>query len=134
MRPLGTNKKIKIDVRLVTASNKDLEVLAKEDKFRQDLYFRIAGINLRLPPLRERTEDIPLLVDYLIHKISKEFKLKPSEVSDQAFRVMMEYPWPGNVRQLEGVVRTRRRDRSPCHRWRQRRSPLGTDFSWDTPS
>jgi len=106
VRPLGSNKLVKIEVRLVTASNKDLQQLVKEGKFRQDLFFRINGMTLRLPPLRERKEDIPVFVHFLLKKIAKEFDLKPSEVAPQVFEELMKYSWPGNVRELEGVVRS----------------------------
>ncbi|MFO1462521.1 MAG: sigma 54-interacting transcriptional regulator [bacterium] len=105
VRPLGSAKSVKVDVRLVTASNKDLEKLVEEEKFRQDLFFRINGLTLRLPPLRERREDIPLLVKHLIEKLSRDFKLPASEVTDEAFDVLLGHPWPGNIRQLEGVMR-----------------------------
>lgn len=105
IRPLGANKKVKVDVRLVTASNRDLQQMVREGSFRQDLFFRINGMTLRLPPLRERKDDIPLLVHFLSKKIAKEFELKPSEVSQDAFQVLMDYAWPGNIRELEGVVR-----------------------------
>jgi len=105
VRPLGSNKSTKVDVRLVTASNKNLEKLVEEEKFRQDLFFRINGITIPLPPLRDRREDIPLLVNYLLKKISRDFKLKPSEVSDKAYQKLVDYPWPGNIRQLEAVLR-----------------------------
>ncbi|MCC6273297.1 MAG: sigma 54-interacting transcriptional regulator [Deltaproteobacteria bacterium] len=105
VRPLGAAKSVKIDVRLVTASNKDLEKLVEEEKFRQDLFFRINGLTIRLPPLRERREDIPLLVNHFIEKISRDFQLPLSEVSDEAFEVLLQQPWPGNIRQLEAVLR-----------------------------
>ncbi len=105
IRPLGASKSVKVDVRLVTASNKDLEKLVEEEKFRQDLFFRINGLTIRLPPLRERREDIPLLVNHFLEKISRDFKLPVSEVSDEAFEVLLQHPWPGNIRQLESVLR-----------------------------
>ncbi len=105
VRPVGANKPVKIDVRLVTASNKDLQQLVDEEKFRQDLYFRINGITVRLPPLRERKEDIPLLVNHLIQKLAKAFKLEPCKVSEEAYEKLVAYPWPGNIRQLESVLR-----------------------------
>ncbi len=105
IRPLGTGKKIKVDVRLVTASNRDLNQWVKEGKFRQDLFFRINGLTIKLPPLRERKDDIPLLVDHIVKKVSREFNLKPSEVSDETFQALVHYSWPGNIRELEGVMR-----------------------------
>ncbi|MFO1462396.1 MAG: sigma 54-interacting transcriptional regulator [bacterium] len=105
LRPVGSNKKIKIDVRLVTASNRDLAQLVREGKFREDLFYRINGMTLRLPPLRERREDIPSMVQYMIEKIAKNFFLKPCKISKDAYHMLMTQDWPGNVRQLEGVVR-----------------------------
>lgn len=105
VRPLGAAKSVKVDVRLVTASNKDLEKLVEEEKFRQDLFFRINGITIRLPALRDRREDIPLLVNHLIEKISRDFKLPPAELSDETFEALLGHPWPGNIRQLEAVLR-----------------------------
>ncbi len=105
IRPLGSHKKVKIDVRLVTASNLDLEQLANQGKFRQDLFFRINGITIHLPPLRHRTEDIPLLTNYFIQKLSRDLKVPPAEIGDEAFSLLMRHPWPGNIRQLEGVLR-----------------------------
>ncbi|MCE9624557.1 MAG: sigma 54-interacting transcriptional regulator [Deltaproteobacteria bacterium] len=105
VRPLGSNKSVKIDVRLVTASNRDLRRMVKEEKFRQDLFFRINGMTIPLPPLRQRKQDIPLLVHFLVKKISKEFELKPSPFAQEAMRFLTEQPWPGNIRELESVVR-----------------------------
>lgn len=105
VRPLGSNKKIKVDVRLVTASNKDLSFLVGEGKFRQDLFFRINGLTIPLPPLRERKEDIPLLVEYLMEKFSHEFGFTPGEMMEESYQVLMRHSWPGNIRELENVVR-----------------------------
>jgi transcriptional regulator with GAF, ATPase, and Fis domain/tetratricopeptide (TPR) repeat protein len=105
VRPLGSNKKVKVDVRLVTASNRDLNQLVREEKFRQDLFFRINGLTIHLPALRERREDIPLLVDYLIKKITREFHLKPAGLNEQALQRLLTHSWPGNIRELEGVLR-----------------------------
>jgi transcriptional regulator with PAS, ATPase and Fis domain len=105
IRPLGANKIVKVDMRLVTASNRDLEKLVGEGKFREDLFFRINGLAITLPPLRERKDDIPLLVDYLSQKIAKKFNLKPSEMTGDALQILVRYDWPGNIRELERVIR-----------------------------
>ena len=105
VRPLGAAKAVKVDVRLVTASNQDLQQLVADEKFRQDLYFRINGITIPLPPLRERKEDIPLLVSHLIEKLSHSFKLGTSKLSEAAYEKLVSYSWPGNIRQLESVLR-----------------------------
>lgn len=106
VRPLGSNKTIKIDVRLVTASNRDLKQLVQEGKFRQDLFFRINGLTVRLPPLRERKEDILLLAQHFIKNFSRDLNLKPAELSDAALQLLLRHPWQGNIRELEGVLRT----------------------------
>ncbi len=105
VRPIGAPKKVKVDVRLVTASNRDLAQMVRAGKFRQDLFFRINGLTIKLPPLRERKEDIPLLVDHLVKKIARDFHLQPSEVGDGAYRALLRHSWPGNIRELEGVLR-----------------------------
>jgi transcriptional regulator with PAS, ATPase and Fis domain len=105
IRPLGSSKKVKIDVRLVTASNRDLAEMVREGNFRQDLFFRINGLTIRLPPLRERKPDIPLLVDFFIKKLGQQFGFPESEVTDAAYQAMLQYAWPGNIRELESVVR-----------------------------
>lgn len=105
VRPVGAGKKVKIDVRLVTASNKDLRQMVKAGKFRQDLFFRINGLMIPLPPLRERKEDIPLIAKHLIKKISREFGLDESSIDPEALRLLLRHPWPGNVRELEAVLR-----------------------------
>lgn len=105
VRPLGAAKATKVDVRLVTASNKDLQQLVAEEKFRQDLFFRINGITIPLPPLRERKEDIPLLINHLIQKLAKSFKLEAAKLTETAYEKLVSYSWPGNIRQLESVLR-----------------------------
>ncbi|MCE9625003.1 MAG: sigma 54-interacting transcriptional regulator [Deltaproteobacteria bacterium] len=105
IRPLGSNKRIKVDVRLVTASNKDLGRLVAEGKFRQDLFFRINGLVIPLPSLRERKEDIPLLVEYMLERFSNDFHLSRGEVTEEAYQALMRHSWPGNIRELENVMR-----------------------------
>jgi len=105
VRPVGSSKTIKIDVRLVTASNKDLGKMVKEGKFRQDLFFRINGLTIYLPALRERKGDIPLLVQHLAKKIAKQFGLPASPVADDALSLFLKHDWPGNVRELEATLR-----------------------------
>ncbi|MBI2083932.1 MAG: sigma 54-interacting transcriptional regulator [Deltaproteobacteria bacterium] len=99
---VGGRTPIKINVRIVSASNKDLKKMVREGKFREDLYFRIAGMTLTLPPLRERKEDIPLLVKHFVEKIKKENRLpKNLKFSREAMNTLILYPWPGNIRELE---------------------------------
>lgn len=102
---LGSNKTIRIDVRLITATNKDLEKLLKEGTFREDLYYRLNVVTIHIPSLRERKEDIPQLVEYFIGKYNKEFKTRISKISSEALKILQDYNWPGNVRELENVIK-----------------------------
>lgn len=103
-RRVGGNKTLKADVRVITATNRDLSELVKKSEFRQDLYYRLNVINIKIAPLRERKEDIPELADYFLkkytHKLSKEVKAIDSE----AMGILINYDWPGNVRELENVI------------------------------
>jgi Nif-specific regulatory protein len=105
VRPLGSSKKVKVDVRLVTASNRDLTEMAREGKFRQDLFFRINGLTITLPPLRGRKEDLPLLIAHLSKKIARQYKLPETAVADDALDFFFRHDWPGNVRELEATLR-----------------------------
>lgn len=102
---LGGNKTIKVDVRLITATNKNLEGLIKEGRFREDLYYRLNAITVKIPPLRERREDIPRLVDYFLNKYNKELKKKFTNLSPEALAMLEKYDWPGNVREMENVIK-----------------------------
>ena len=101
---LGGNKPLKVDFRLLTATNEDLEKAVEEGRFREDLYYRIHVVPLFVPPLRERMDDIPLLVEYFIKVYSAANHIPPKRVEDDALQVLKRYPWPGNVRELENVV------------------------------
>src|ERR1051325_11385036 len=101
---LGSVDTIKVDVRIIAASNADLHKLMAENKFREDLYYRLNVITIALPPLRRRREDIPLLVAHFLEKYSEENKRKVREVTADAMRILMDYPWPGNVRELENTI------------------------------
>ncbi len=106
--PVGSAHEIPVDVRLVAATNRDLADLVKQKEFREDLYYRLKVIVLRLPPLRERREDIPLLVRYFIDQIADETKRPVRDISPTALNALREYDWPGNVRELrntlEGII------------------------------
>jgi DNA-binding NtrC family response regulator len=109
--PLGSTETVKVDVRIIAATNSDLKKLVEERKFREDLYYRLNVINIQLPPLRERKEDIPLLVDHFFTKYSRENEkyLDSSNRSvlkfhAEAMQILMDHNWPGNVRELENVV------------------------------
>jgi two-component system response regulator HydG len=104
VRPLGSNKSIKVDVQLLSASNRDLAQLVQDGAFRQDLYYRLNVIRLELPPLRDRPEDIPLLVDHFLAKFAKNSKRPVSGIDKDALAALIRYHWPGNVRELEHVI------------------------------
>src|SRR5438034_1285067 len=101
---LGSVETIKVDVRIVAASNADLHKLMAENRFREDLYYRLNVITIALPPLRRRREDIPLLVAHFLEKYADENKRRVREVTPEAMRIMMDHSWPGNVRELENTI------------------------------
>src|SRR6516225_9485259 len=101
---LGGTEQIKVDVRIVAASNVDLLTLVREGRFREDLFHRLNVIHLRIPPLRERREDVPLLVLHFLERFSTENNRAPMQFTPNAMKLMMDYDWPGNVRELENVV------------------------------
>ncbi|MCJ7663102.1 MAG: sigma-54 dependent transcriptional regulator [Desulfobacterales bacterium] len=101
---VGGTKSIKVDVRIIAATNRDLKKAVDEGKFRDDLYYRLNVISIELPPLREHTEDIPLLVNHFIEKFNIEMGEKVERISEEALDLLMEYDWPGNVRELENVI------------------------------
>ncbi|MEK6561050.1 MAG: sigma-54 dependent transcriptional regulator [Nitrospirota bacterium] len=101
---VGSNKTIKVDVRLIIATNVDLSDAVRKGEFREDLYYRINVVPVKLPPLRERTEDIPELVRYFIDKFSRSFRKNVSKITDSALSILMNYKWPGNIRELENLM------------------------------
>jgi len=104
MRPVGGTEAIRVDVRLVCATNRDLEAEVKATRFREDLYFRINVVTVRMPPLRDRAGDIPILVRHFINKIAKRESKALASVSPEALEVLCRYSWPGNVRELENAM------------------------------
>ncbi len=102
--PLGGEKSTAVDVRILTATNKNLEEEVKNGRFREDLFYRIYVIPIYLPPLRDRKEDIPLLVDHFIKTFDKKMKKNIKGISTQALQKLMAYSWPGNVRELENTI------------------------------
>ncbi len=104
IEPLGSIEPVKTDVRVVAATNRDLNMLVRKGVFREDLYYRIRVISLKLPDLSQRREDIPLLVDHLISKINGIQGKDIEGVSDEVMAVLMEYSYPGNVRELENII------------------------------
>ena len=101
---LGSNITLKTDVRVITATHRNLEEAMKKGEFREDLYYRLNVISIHLPPLRERREDIPLLIDYFLKKYSKENQKSISDISKEARALLLRYPYPGNVRELENLI------------------------------
>ncbi|MCK9392418.1 MAG: sigma-54 dependent transcriptional regulator [Syntrophales bacterium] len=101
---VGGKDSIKVNARIITATNKDLKGMVKEGKFRDDLYYRLNIVSIRIPPLRERREDITALVDYLLAKINRELHKKVIGVSEEVMGIFMKYRWPGNVRELENLL------------------------------
>ena len=101
---LGERKTRKINVRVIAATNQDLEQLIKQRKFREDLYYRLNVISLYVPALRERIDDLPLLIKYFIDKFNREYKTKVTAISPEVMDIFMNYSWPGNIRELENVL------------------------------
>jgi two-component system response regulator HydG len=104
--PVGGVSPIKVDVRFISATNHDLAKLVEEKKFRQDLYFRIKGVSVTIPPLRNRPLDIPELFGFFLKETCQELNRDIHLITEPAMRAMMAFPWPGNIRQLRNVIRT----------------------------
>ena len=104
-KPLGDTKSIKIDVKVIASTNSNLVEKMKKREFREDLYYRLSVIDIKMPPLRERTEDIPLLVEFFIKKYCSEFGLQKKQISPELMRNFLTQDWPGNVRELENVIK-----------------------------
>ncbi|MFH1538786.1 MAG: sigma-54 dependent transcriptional regulator [bacterium] len=101
---VGSESPIKVNVRVIAATNRDLEQMVGDGEFREDLYYRLCVIPITLPPLRERRDDIPLLVDHFLQKYCNETGIEQLKISDEAMRLLMAQPWPGNVRELENTI------------------------------
>jgi len=102
--PVGSTQTIKVDVRIITATNSDLKIACEQGKFREDLYYRLNVINIRIPPLRERREDIAPLVEYLIRRHNADMKKAYKGADNAAIRLLMSLPWRGNIRELDNVL------------------------------
>jgi DNA-binding NtrC family response regulator len=100
---LGSHRPIALDLRLVCATNRDLQQMVKEGKFREDLFYRLSVVPLRLPPLRERTDDVPLLLAHYLERFAKENGATAPRLSPEALAVFVRYPWPGNIRELRNA-------------------------------
>jgi DNA-binding NtrC family response regulator len=104
--PVGGNKPVHVDVRIISATNHDLAGLVEEKKFRQDLYFRIKGVSISVPPLRQRREDITPLANFFLKEAAEETGSKITGISDAVMNIFIGYEWPGNIRQLRNTIRT----------------------------
>ena len=102
---VGGKQPIQVDVRIIAATNQDIEKAVEEKKFREDLLYRLNVVTIKLPPLRSRKEDIPLLVEYFLQKFQEEMGIEPRTISPNATNALKSYSWPGNVRQLENILR-----------------------------
>lgn len=104
VRPIGASSQVKVKVRIIAATARDLGTAIANGSFREDLYYRLNVVNIHIPPLRERNEDVPLLCHHFINKFNNRFHLSMHGISPQALKAMLAYDWPGNVRQLENVI------------------------------
>lgn len=102
--PVGSEKVVEVDTRIIVATNKDLEAEVKKGFFREDLFYRIHVIPVHMPPLRERKEDIPCLAEYFIHRFNRRMKKKVNGMTPSSMQKLMSYNWPGNVRELENTI------------------------------
>ena len=101
---IGDNRTRTVDVRIIAATNKDLYQLVQDGEFREDFYYRINVVTIPIPPLRERKDDIPLLCNHLINKLNDRLNKQVIGISPEAFIMLKEYNWPGNIRQLENIL------------------------------
>jgi two-component system response regulator PilR (NtrC family) len=104
VRPVGENREVPVDVRILSATHRKLDELVKAGKFREDLYYRINVIELRVPALRERLDDVPELVEMLLERVSRQIGVPQPRVTDEALDKLMSYVYPGNVRELENIL------------------------------
>ena len=104
VRPVGETREVPVDVRILSATHRSLQEMVKAGRFREDLYYRINVIELHVPALRERLDDVPLLVDVLLDRVSKQIGVKRPEITDEALDKLLNYAYPGNVRELENIL------------------------------
>ncbi len=104
VRPVGSDCEIPVNVRIITATNKNLNELVQQGKFREDLYYRLNVVSVRMPSLRERVEDIPLLILYFVETLSKELGMQAPQISESEIKKLCAYQWPGNVRELKNII------------------------------
>lgn len=101
---IGSQKPQKIDVRIVAATNSELLTMVEKGTFREDLYYRLNVVNIEIPPLRERQDDIPILANYFVGKFAREFQKEKMKINPRAMQILMRYHWPGNIRELENTI------------------------------
>jgi two-component system response regulator HydG len=104
VRPIGQNRSVRVDTRVVAATNRDLQAMMRQGRFREDLYYRLNVLPLELPPLRERRDDVPRLAAHFVERFSRRLGRQVTEVNKRALLVLRSYDWPGNIRELENVV------------------------------
>jgi two-component system response regulator PilR (NtrC family) len=104
IRPVGAQTEVKVDVRILSATHKNLEAMVASGGFRQDLYYRINVIEVHVPPLRERTDDIPRLVEYIVGRLARDYGRRTPRIADEAMGRLIHYSFPGNVRELENIL------------------------------
>ncbi|MEK6778002.1 MAG: sigma-54 dependent transcriptional regulator [bacterium] len=103
--PLGSEQDVRVDARVIAASNRDLEADVAQGKFREDLYFRLNVVNITVPPLRERIEEIPILTEHFLQKYNRKYNKDYKKISKETIALFMQYNWPGNVRELENMIK-----------------------------
>ena len=102
--PIGSSRTVKVDVRIIAATNRDLSAAVAEGRFRRDLYYRLNVFPIRVPPLRERIADVPLLMSFFLQRFAKKLGKPVKKVSEETVRSLTGYPWPGNIRELQNVI------------------------------
>ena len=104
VRRVGSNESVRVDVRPISATNKDLRKAMEEGTFREDLYYRLNVVSVKLPPLRDRREDIPLLARHFVNRLAIELSVPTNGITEDALKLLIDYDWPGNVRELENAI------------------------------
>jgi transcriptional regulator with PAS, ATPase and Fis domain len=102
--PLGSNKVVNVDFRVIAATNSDLEKKVTEKDFREDLYYRLNVFSIQIPPLRERTGDIPPIARYFLEKYARSMNKNVTDISPEAMKILIQYDWPGNIRELRNTI------------------------------
>src|SRR5262249_52237692 len=102
--PLGSSRPVPVDVRLIAATNRDIEAEVREGRFRPDLFYRLNVVHIELPPLRARRDDIPTLVDHFLARYSEQYEVAPQAIAPDALAALVAHPWPGNIRQLQNAI------------------------------